>query len=115
MDSRRLTYLPSPVLTRKLHHRLARRHLLAGLVLHHHVDQHPTRTLRDLLRFDDSGGLNDIAGLHRLHPPRFQPAVDRARRIGPVGDHPGNQPEIVHAVHDDAAEIGLAEIALLAC
>ena len=33
-------------------------------------------------------------------------------RIGPVGDHARDQPEIVHAVHDDAAEIGLAEIAL---
>ena len=41
-----------------------------------------------------------------------QPPVDGAGRIGPVGDHSGNQPEIVHAVHDDAAEMGLAEIAL---
>src|SRR3979490_408050 len=35
-----------------------------------------------------------------------------AGRVGPVGNNPRDQPEIVHAVHDDAAEIGLAEIAL---
>ena len=58
------------------------------------------------------GGLDGVAGPHRLDPPRLQPAVDRAGGIGPVGDHARDQPEIVHAVHDDAAEIGLAEIAL---
>ena len=31
---------------RKLHHRLAGGDLFAGLVLHHHVDQHPARILR---------------------------------------------------------------------
>ena len=65
-----------------------------------------------LLRLDDAGGLDGVAGLDRLDPARFQPAVDGAGGIGPVGDHARDQPEIVHAVHDDAAEIGLAEIAL---
>src|ERR1700686_1439266 len=38
--------------------------------------------------------------------------MNSAGRIGPVGDHPRDQPEIVHTVHDDAAEMGLAEISL---
>src|SRR5215212_9125192 len=38
--------------------------------------------------------------------------MDRASGIGPVGQHARDQPEIVHAVHDDAAKVGLAEIAL---
>ena len=48
----------------------------------------------------------------RLEPSGFQTAVDGAGRIGPVGQHARDQSEIVHAMHDDAAEIGLAEIAL---
>src|SRR5579883_418488 len=38
--------------------------------------------------------------------------MDRIERIGPVGDHPRDQPEIVHAMHDDTAELRLAEAAL---
>ena len=38
--------------------------------------------------------------------------MDGAGRIGPVGQHRDDEPEIVHAVHDDAAELGLAETAL---
>jgi len=45
-------------------------------------------------------------------PSADEPPEDRAGGAGPIGEHSGDQPEIVHAVHDDAAEIGLAEIAL---
>src|SRR5260370_1086495 len=65
-----------------------------------------------LCRLGQSGRLDGGAGPDRLDPPGFEPAVNGAGRIGPVGDHPRDQPEIVHAMHDDAAEIGLAEIAL---
>jgi hypothetical protein len=65
-----------------------------------------------LLGLDDSCGLDGIAGPDRLDPPRLQPPVDRTGRAGPIGDHSGDQPEIVHAVHDDAAKIGLAELSL---
>src|SRR5258707_491692 len=47
----------------------------------------------------------------RTAPPRYRVGWV-ARRIGPVGQHPRNQPKIVHTVHDDAAEMGLAETAL---
>src|SRR5487761_2129759 len=48
----------------------------------------------------------------RLDPAGFEAAVDGAARIGPIGHHPRDQPEIVHAMHDDAAETGFAETAL---
>ena len=57
-------------------------------------------------------GLDGIAGPHRLDPARFEAAVNGAGRIGPIGQHARDQAEIVHAMHDDAAEIGLAETAL---
>src|SRR5450631_3557472 len=97
---------------RKLDHGLAGRHLLARLVAHHDIDQHPARIRRDLFRFDDAGRLDGVARPDRLDPPGFEAAMNGAGGIGPVGDHPRDQPEIVHAVHDDAAETGLAEIAL---
>src|SRR5450631_885446 len=97
---------------RKLDHGLAGRHLLARLVAHHDVDQDPARIRRDLFRFDDAGRLDGVARPDRLDPAGFEAAMNGAGGIGPVGDHPRDQPEIVHAVHDDAAEIGLAEIAL---
>ncbi|CAN7511350.1 hypothetical protein LJR220_004625 [Bradyrhizobium sp. LjRoot220] len=69
--------------------RLAGRDLLVVLVAHHDVDQHPARVPGHLLRLDDSGRLNGVAGLHRpsgqLHGPviiamismrMVQPAVD---------------------------------------
>ena len=94
------------------YHGLAGGDLFARLVAHHDVDQDPARTGRGLFRLHDSGGLDGIAGPHGLDPAGFEAAVDGPGRIGPVGDHARNQPEIVHAVHDDAAEIGLAETAL---
>src|SRR3954463_12853374 len=99
-------------ISREFNHGLARRDLVAVLVLDHHVDQHPARFFARLLGLDDSKRLDGIAGPHRLDPAGLQAAVDGAGRIGPVGDHARDQPKIVHAVHDDAAEIGLAEIAL---
>src|SRR3954468_9359826 len=38
--------------------------------------------------------------------------MDRASRVSPIGDHAGEQPKIVHAVHDNAAELRLAKAAL---
>ena len=63
-------------IVRKLDHRLAGRDLFARLVAHHDVDQDPARILRHLLGLDDAGWLDGVAGLHRLDPARFEPAVD---------------------------------------
>src|SRR5690606_11687058 len=39
-------------------------------------------------------------------------ALHAALRVEPVGQHLGDDADVVHAVHDDAAELGLAEAAL---
>src|SRR5258706_11771167 len=100
-----------PLVLRDLDHGLAGGDLFIVLVAHHAVDQTPGRVQGGLFRFDQAAGLEGVARPDRLKPAGLEAAVDRARRIGPVGDHPRDQPEIVHAVHDNAAEIGLAEIA----
>src|SRR5690606_25244149 len=35
-----------------------------------------------------------------------------AALVEPVGEHARDQPEVRHAVHDDSAEVGAAEVAL---
>src|SRR5450432_1245818 len=112
MESKSRLQIPAPLAVRKLDHGLAGRHLLIVLIAHHDVDQDPARIRRRLFRLDDAGGLDGVARPDRLDPPGFEAAMNGAGGIGPVGDHPRDQPEIVHAVHDDAAETGLAEIAL---
>src|SRR3954471_17477462 len=61
---------------RELYHGFAGRDLVAMLVLHHHVDQHPARFFGRLLGLDDSRRLNGIAGFYRLDPARLEAAVD---------------------------------------
>src|SRR5258707_10884911 len=97
---------------RELDHGFAGRDLLASLVLHHDVDQDPARLGGRLLRFDDPCRLDGVARPDRLDPPGFEAAVDGARGIGPVGNHPRDQPRIFHGLHDYGAEIGLSENAL---
>src|SRR5450631_3907373 len=110
--ARGMTAIARKSAMRELDHGLAGGDLLAALVAHHDVDQNPARVSRGLLRFHDAARLDGVAGPDRLDPAGFEPPVNGAGWIGPVGDHARDQPEIVHAVHDDAAEIGLAEIAL---
>src|ERR1700754_761850 len=81
---------------RKLDHGLAARNLLVVLIAHQHIDHDPARFFRGLLRLDDTDRLDGIAGLYRLEPAGFEAAMDRAGRIGPVGDHARDQPEIIH-------------------
>src|SRR5690606_16357262 len=42
----------------------------------------------------------------------LEPALHAPARVKPVGQHLGDDAEVIHAVHDDSAEIGPAEIAL---
>src|SRR5450631_4034572 len=110
--ARGMTAIARKSAMRELDHGLAGGDLLAALVAHHDVDQNPARVSRGLLRFHDAARLDGVAGPDRLDPAGFEPPVNGAGWIGPVGGHGRDKPEIVHAVHDDAAEIGLAEIAL---
>ena len=66
---------------RKLDHRLAGRDLVAGLVAHHDVDQHPARTLGHLLRLDDAGGLDGRRAVFRRCP--FKLESDRSHLFPP--------------------------------
>src|SRR5436305_2584875 len=100
---------PTPKLMRELDHGLPAGDLLPRLVSDHDVDQDPARPRRHLFGNNYPGGLDGVPGPDRLQPSCLEPAVDGAGRIGPIGDHPRNKSEIIHAVHDDAAEIGLAE------
>src|SRR5260370_25244985 len=66
-------------------------------VAHHEVDQNPARVRCGLFRFHDAGRLDGVSGPDRLDPSDFEPAVNGAGRIGPVGNQRGDHPEIVHA------------------
>src|SRR6266480_6605679 len=90
---------------REFDHRLAAGDLLVVLVAHHDVDQDPARIPGHLLRFDYPKGLDGVARPDRLDPSGFEAAVNGAGGMAPVGDHARDQAEIIHAVHDDTAEI----------
>src|SRR5690606_17806630 len=67
---------------------------------------------RSFYFFDNTRRGNGVSRLDRRFPARFQPAMGTALRQGPVSHHFCDQTEVGHSVHDDAAEVRLAEIRL---
>src|SRR5690606_31760728 len=91
---------------REFDHGFADRHGFAALVGDLHVQRGPLAFF-GLARGGDGGARGDgVARLDRDLPAGFQAALHAALRVEPVGQHLGDDAEVVHAVHDDAAELG---------
>src|SRR5690606_16576041 len=96
-----------------LRERIAAGDQSAVLVAHLHVELQPVAALGAVLGADAGARRDRVAELGRLEPAGFQPPLVAAAWDQPVGERAGEQGEVLHAMHDHAAEAGLAEARLL--